>query len=409
MFVGVGVGYYGLAVFLRPLQEENGWSNAVVSGATGAYFSIAGVTAALAGPQIDRRGPLKFMLVGVVMMGAAVSAVGYLTTVWQLYLTYTFLAIAFGLGTGTGVQSILNRWFVTRRAQAMSIAFTGVSVGGMVLVPLGTYLIGRGGLRLAAPMMGALVLIIGLPMVLAVLVWDPKQIDSQVDFDRPLEIKNQLLDESVQMRTWTRREAATTAAFWSILLSFFLVLAAQTGFLLHQLSFLEDRFGSGQIASLTLTVTAFGSIIARLVVGQFADRLAKRTLSVALFVIQAICVLGVAFIDNAVTTWIFVLIIGFTIGNIYMMQALLVSEIFGFASFATVMGLISVATQAGSGLGPFSVGWLEQQTGSYTLPFAVTATVTLVAATLLVLAKPPAASAATASPGRSLTNTCSRT
>ena len=35
MFATVGVGYYGLAVFLRPLQEENGWSNTVVSGATG--------------------------------------------------------------------------------------------------------------------------------------------------------------------------------------------------------------------------------------------------------------------------------------------------------------------------------------------------------------------------------------
>ena len=30
MFVTIGVGYYGLAVFLRPLQEEHGWSNATV-------------------------------------------------------------------------------------------------------------------------------------------------------------------------------------------------------------------------------------------------------------------------------------------------------------------------------------------------------------------------------------------
>ncbi|MFP4514264.1 MAG: hypothetical protein ACLFRV_15075, partial [Acidimicrobiales bacterium] len=31
----VGVGYYGLAIFLGPLRETHGWSNAVVSGATG--------------------------------------------------------------------------------------------------------------------------------------------------------------------------------------------------------------------------------------------------------------------------------------------------------------------------------------------------------------------------------------
>lgn len=389
MFVGVGVGYYALAVFLRPLQEENGWSNSVVSGATGMYFSVAGLTAAVVGPRIDRRGPMAFMLVGVILMAGAVAAVGYLETVWQLYLTYVVLAIAFGLSTGTSVQSILNRWFVTRRAQAMSIAFTGVSVGGMVLVPLGTLLIDKGGLRLAAPAMGALVLIVGLPMVLGVLVWDPRQIGTSVDYDKPLELTNELLDDSVQQRIWTRAEAIRSLPFWAILVSFFLVLAAQTGFLLHQLSFLEDRFGSRNVASLTLTVTAFGSIVARLVVGQFADRLAKRNLSVALFVIQAVSVLIVVFVDNIVVTWVLVLIIGFTIGNIYMMQSLLVSEIFGFASFATVMGLVSVATQSGSGLGPFGVGWLEERTGSYTLPFIITAIVTLVAAAILMFARPP--------------------
>ena len=46
MLVGVGVGYYGLAVFLRPLQEAHDWSNRVVSGATGLYFSVSGITGA---------------------------------------------------------------------------------------------------------------------------------------------------------------------------------------------------------------------------------------------------------------------------------------------------------------------------------------------------------------------------
>ena len=39
-FVGVGVGYYGLAVFLKPLKDEHHWSTTAVSGATGLYFSI---------------------------------------------------------------------------------------------------------------------------------------------------------------------------------------------------------------------------------------------------------------------------------------------------------------------------------------------------------------------------------
>ena len=57
MMCGIGIGYYGLAVFLRPLQEAHGWSNAAVSGATALYFVVSGVASTVVGPHIDRRGP----------------------------------------------------------------------------------------------------------------------------------------------------------------------------------------------------------------------------------------------------------------------------------------------------------------------------------------------------------------
>src|SRR5687768_16065171 len=99
MLVGVGVGYYGLAVFLRPLQEVHGWSNRVVSGATGLYFGVSGIVGALVGPRIDRHCPRPFMLVGSVLIGLSVSLIGYVDHVWQLYAVYAVLAVAFGLAT----------------------------------------------------------------------------------------------------------------------------------------------------------------------------------------------------------------------------------------------------------------------------------------------------------------------
>jgi MFS family permease len=79
---------------------------------------------------------------------------------------------------------------------------------------------------------------------------------------------------------------------------------------------------------------------------------------------------------------------GFTIGNVYMMQSLITSEIFGMVSFGSVFGLIMLAGQAGSGLGPVFVGLLEDATGSYTSAFVVTAGLTYLAAGAILLAKP---------------------
>jgi MFS family permease len=166
------------------------------------------------------------------------------------------------------------------------------------------------------------------------------------------------------------------------------VLLAQTGFLLHQISFLEDRLGSRQAASFALSVTALGSIAARLVVGTFADRWDKRWLTVALFVVQATAVLLVVHVENVVLTYALVLVVGFTIGNIYMMQTLLTSEIYGVVSLGAVLGLLLLSGQLGSGFGPVLVGVLEDSTGGYTVPFTVTAVITYISAAIVLLARP---------------------
>ena len=390
MLVGVGVGYYGLAVFLRPLQEVHGWSNRVVSGATGLYFGISGITGAIVGPHIDRRGPRTFMLVGSVLIGVSVSLIGFVETIWQLYLVYTVLAIAFGLATSVSVNAVMTRWFVARRAKAMSISSTGISVGGMVLAPLGSRLIEIGGLELAAPVMGALVIAVALPVILFVIVPDPAHVgllpDGLAPSSEPLRTS---LSEAVQLREWTRPQAVRTQAFWMLLLGFGVVLTAQTGFVIHQISFLENRVGSRSTAALALSVTAFGSIVARLAVGSFADRIDKKGLTIALFVVQAAAVAGVVATDNVPLTYLLTLVFGFTIGNVYMMMSLLVGEVFGTVSFGAVFGLVSLVGQTGSGIGPFAVGWMEDVTGGYSTPFAVSAAATLAAALAIAALRQP--------------------
>lgn len=392
MFVGMGVGYYGLAVYLGPLKEEHGWSSTAVSGATGLYFSVMGLTSAAVGPRIDARGPLRFMVVGMVVCGVAASLIGFVEALWQLYAVYAALAIGIGMSAGVAINAIMARWFVRRRARAMSISATGVSLGGVVLSPLISRLIDLGGLELAAPAMGALILAVALPVILFVIAWDPQEMGLHPD-GLPLDVAptRQAFAPAVQLRRWTPAEAMRTVPFWAILIAFLLVLLAQTGYVIHQISFLSERMGSRSEAAFALSLTAFGSIVARLVVGSFADALDKRLLTVVLFVVQASSVLGIVLVENLVSTWLLTLVFGFTIGNVYMMQSLLVGEIFGLVSFGSVFGLVNFAGQVGSGGGPFLVGLLEDLTGSYTVPFLATAALTYASATVVLFARPLAA------------------
>jgi sugar phosphate permease len=395
MWVTVGVGYYGLATFLRPLQDEHDWSAGVVSGASGLFFVVSGLSAFVVGPVIDRRGPKRMMAVGAVLTGASAAAVGFVDTVWQLYFVYAVMALAYGMGAAVAVGSIMSKWFIHHRAKAISLSSTGVSLGGATLVPLGTWLIGDGGLRLGAPVLGALVVVVALPVLWLVVVADPREMGLQADGPggpesvRPEHRSRVQLD--TQYRTWTRDKARRTTSFWALLLGFAFALATQTGVLIHQLSFLQDpdKLGSRSAAALAVTVTTIGSIVARLVVGQFiADKADKRMMTVVLFVGQAAAVLLYTAVSGTVAIYAVALLFGFTIGNVYMMMSLLTAEIFGILSFGTVYGVVSLAGQLGSGFGLVFMGWAHDAADTYTVPFVVLAALNLVAAMIITFARP---------------------
>lgn len=396
MFVGVGVGYYGLPIFLKPLRDTHGWTTTQVSWAPTIYFGVAGLTAAIIGPLVDRRGPVMFMVVGTIVNGISAAFIGLVDQLWQLYLVYFIFAVAYGTSSAIAVNAIMTRWFIRKRALAMSISSTGVSLGGVVLAPVAARLITAGGLQLATPLLGALVIVVAMPVILLVISWEPGRMGLRPDGDAEgvdaVAAKRTTL--ASQSRTWTRAQALRTAGFWGIFIAFLLALIAQTGYVIHQVSFLEERLGSRNEAAFTLSVTALGSIIARLLVGVFADGVDKRLLTVILFVVQGTAILFIIHTQNIAATWVLTLIFGLTIGNIYMMQSLLVGELFGIVSFGSVFGLISLAGQVGSGLGPIGVGFLHDQTGGYGVPFTVTALLTYVAAVAILFAKPASEAAA---------------
>lgn len=384
MYVTVGVSYYGLSLFLGPLRVEHDWSNAVVSGATGTFFLLSGVASFAAGPWIDRYGPRLFLGLGISLTAIGAAAVGFVTEIWHLYLAYALLAVAYGMGAVVPVSTLMSRWFIHKRAKAMMVSSTGVSLGGATLVPIGAMLIDRGGLRLAAPILGALVFCVAMPVLLLVVSESPSDLAMEPDGGGPPPSTTRV-DAVAQYRVWSRSEAMGSSAFWAITVAFFFCLAAQTAVLIYQLTFLEeqDKLGSRGAAALAVTTTTIGSIVARIVVSMFADRLDKRWLAASLFVLQAGAIATYLVVHSTVAIYAVAMVFGFTIGNIYMAQSLLVGEIYGLMSFGTVYGMVALAGQLGSGLGLIGMGRLIDLHG-YSLPFLLLAGADLVAAVIVL-------------------------
>jgi MFS family permease len=382
-FVSVGIGFYGQTVFLDALIRENGWSQETVSGASTLYFTVSGLAGIAVGRVVDRWGARGSLFAGSLLMAAALLWLGRIERPTELYAVYAVLAVSFAMTAAVPLNAVLARWFVARRAFAMSLSQTGVSLGGIVLVPAMTLLIAGRGLEVATWALAATVLALMLPIITWVIRWDP------ADHGLAADGEPAATAIGVESRVWRARDAIRTSSFVTLSLSFSLILFCQTGLSVHVLHMLREHMSAGA-AAMGVSLVPFGSIVGRLFVGRIADRVDMRLLAAGLFGTQALAHLGLGLASGPAAMMFFTFVFGLTIGSVFMLQSLLVMELFGVRSFGTVFGLVNLVTSIAGGLGPLAVGSVAANLGGY--PSAVhmlSAAAALGAVTVLRVPAPP--------------------
>ncbi len=390
-FVASGIGFYGHGVILDPLRNMYGWSKGTISSAVTLYFITSGIMGVIIGRQIDRYGPKWIFIIGSVTFGTSLACLTRIDTEWQLYALYFIMALGFSGTSLIPINTLITNWFIQKRGFAKSLANTGLSAGGFILVPFATYTISRWGLELALPVLGT---IYGFVVIISTsfIKRRPSDINQFPDGISPppasLDNRSALIDMSTQMQEWTRSQTIRTAAFWSIVVAFLLALAGQIAFLVHQISFLSQFLGTSGAAT-AVSVTTGASIVGRLWLGTFVDRYDKRYVIMMCFLIQGIAIITLAHYHHVVILYLGTLAFGLIMGNIVMMQSLIIGECFGLISFATVSGMVSVFTMSGAAFGPGIAGFIFDATRSYQMAFDIFAAMSVIAILVIYFAKPP--------------------
>jgi MFS family permease len=129
-----GFAFYGLGVYLHALARLHGWPTGLISMAVTGHLIGAALIIAV-GRLIDRHGPTRVLAFGVCAMAGALALLGQITALWQLFAVYVLLATGWACLSSTSLSATLLPWFRRRQALAMTLALTGASVGGMVIVP----------------------------------------------------------------------------------------------------------------------------------------------------------------------------------------------------------------------------------------------------------------------------------
>ena len=163
VFVTMGVAVNARTAFsllFPPILDEFGWDRGTTAGAFSFGFIVSAIMSPSLGRLMDRRGPLVVNELGVVLIGAGLLLATLVQQPWQLYATLGMLVGGGSVCLGyTGQGLFLPNWFVRRRGLAMSLAFSGVGVGSIVLLPWLQGMIVRAGWRSACLALGLVVLV----------------------------------------------------------------------------------------------------------------------------------------------------------------------------------------------------------------------------------------------------------
>jgi predicted MFS family arabinose efflux permease len=272
----------------------------------------------------------------------------------------------------------------------MAVSQTGVSLAGILVVPLATWLIRSEGLAFATEVLAALVVGVALPVAFFVLRGDPTAHGEVADGHAHTAALAAAGTPRAIGPVFRTRDALRTQAFWGLALAFSLGLFAQVGFLAHQLASLREKLDPAS-AAFTVSATAFGSVVGRILIGPFADRIEKRRIALVLFLVQAVATFCFARAASGAALGSAAFVFGLTMGNIFMLQPLLVGEFFGIGSFARVLGSMQLVTQLACGLGPVAVGLAFERFGGYEGPLESLSVLAVAAALVLARVRAPTA------------------
>lgn len=359
------------------LQQEYGWSKAMLALAYSFNRSESAVLGPGQGWALDRINPIKVMRAGVILLAAGLCLLSMASTPAQFWGAFLVLTVGSGLAGFLTIVTIVVRRVTERRARALSIVGLGVAFGGLLnpLVVLMLKTVGwRWSLRISAIVLvsvlwGATVLIgrgerkprpTPVP-VLTTQVSEPSPSSPAVD------------DTDVSVR-----DALRSRTFWLVSIGHMSALLIVSTAIAHLSLFLvnERDLSLGQASFVVGAIPIF-QIIGIAVVARLGDELDKRHLAFGAMVAHACALFLLAQFAGPVVLALFVILQGTAWGVRGPLMQAIRADHFGVRSFGALMGFSSIILTVGIVGGPLIAGYSADHFDSYVPAFTFLSVVAL--------------------------------
>ncbi len=381
-------------IFVLPMSEEFEWSRGTISFAAAMGFLVNGITQPFMGKLLDRFGGRRVIVSSLVLFGFA-------TVALSLTFHYLFLIFMFGVVSSIALSgmslnntgTLLSRWFRRRRATVVGLNAAGLSAGGLVLVPLGMYLLQSTNWRVTWIAFGLLILTFSVPLAFFFLRDDPRDMNLSPDGDDTSSGASPggraargsgILDtdrwaESLRsMPMWQMTIAYFACGYTTAVLSVhFIPFAYSLGLTEKaQYAFLGFSLDGEMLAAVIFSLMMGLNVVGSIGAGILSDKFSRKNMLALVYFLRGtaymLMLAAVEFLGlGAPALLIFAIVAGISWIATAPLTTALIADVYGVRALGTISGIAFMVHAAGSFLSIWLAGALFDLTGSYTLPFTI--------------------------------------
>jgi len=349
LFFIVGVSLWGLPFYYDFMVQQFGWTRGqVTSGNALSKLVVGPLFGFLAGWIVDRFGPRRLMMTGILMAGIALVGLGSISSLSIFYFFYFFNALGYVCGGPLPNQVLLTQWFDRSRGKAMGFAYLGIGIGGATVPWISHMLVQHFGWQTTLRILGISIVVVSFPLALLV-----------KEFPKPSTTVG-------SVRSTHLTSAFKQASFYLLTLGSMCSIAAVSGTQQNLKLFLSlDRHFTQRDSASVLSLVLTFSIVGRLLVGWLADRFSKKYVMLLTYLLVAAGIPMLFLGTTRPILYVSAAVFGVGLGGDYMVIPLMTAEIFGIEILGRLLGVILTAGGVAEAAAPWLIARLRDATGSY--------------------------------------------
>lgn len=380
--ISYGVMYYAFTVLLTPMEAEFGWSRSELTGGFSLALLIAGAVAFPVGSHVDQHGARGLMTIGSILGSLLVVAWSQVTTLSGFYLVWAGLGVCMALVFYEPAFTLMTIWFTRRRSTALAVITFTAGFSSTIFIPLTDALLRTFGWRQSVLLLAIFMAVTTIPLHALILRRRPADLGLYPDGEaNALDPRRAVVNVSLSAALQSRY-------FWLLTLAFSLGILATAAIRVHFIPYLIEAGVDASTAAFASGSIGIMQVAGRVVFAPLDHRLAARVLVAGIFGLHAVAMTVLLVPPSLLTIGMFIVLFGAAFGAQTLARVSIIAGQFGSAYYGRISSVMSIFLTLAGTAAPVGASLIYDRAGSYQPVLWIIVGLALLAAGIVMLARP---------------------